>query len=137
MWRINATLGFFYMPQICDMGQAFTSPQRKACRGFFFALKNPTANLGTKGQHATSRPSKTLCSNVTTLVKRGLCNNESSWNSETLVYIYLKRYCTEPQLNGGRPIDGLTSHTKQITAKLQDFPFETEKQRILESSLPP
>ena len=35
--------------------------------GFFFALKNPTAsagfgpaNVGTKGQHATSRPPKLL-----------------------------------------------------------------------------
>ena len=40
--------------------------RRKACWGFF-ALKNPTAsagfepaNLGTKGQHATSRPPKPL-----------------------------------------------------------------------------
>ena len=39
----------------------------------FFALKNPTAlagfepaNLGTKGQHATSRPPKPLSSNLTT-----------------------------------------------------------------------
>jgi hypothetical protein len=41
--------------------------QRKVCWGFF-ALKNPTAsagfeptNLGTKDQHATSRPLKPLC----------------------------------------------------------------------------
>jgi hypothetical protein len=40
--------------------------RRKACWGFF-ALKNPTAsagfepaNLGTRGQHASSRPPKTL-----------------------------------------------------------------------------
>ena len=44
----------------------FTSPPKEGVLGiFFFALKNPTAlagfepvNLGTKGQHATSRPPK-------------------------------------------------------------------------------
>ena len=48
------------------MGQTALLPlRRKACWGFFFALKNPTAsvgfepaNFGTKGQHATSRPQK-------------------------------------------------------------------------------
>ena len=46
----------------------FPSEGRRA-EDFFFALKNPTvsvwfkpANLGTKGQHATSRPPKPLCS---------------------------------------------------------------------------
>ena len=50
------------------MGQTALLPfRRKACWGFFFALKNPTAsagfepaNLGTKGQHATSRPPMSL-----------------------------------------------------------------------------
>jgi hypothetical protein len=49
------------------MGQTALLPlRRKACRGFF-CPKNPTAsagfepaNLGTKGQHATSRPPKPL-----------------------------------------------------------------------------
>ena len=58
--------GIFYMPQIYDMGPTALLPlRRKACWGFFFALKNPTAsvgfepaNLGTKDQHATSRPPK-------------------------------------------------------------------------------
>jgi hypothetical protein len=50
------------MPEICNMGQTALLPLR---RKEFFALKNPTAsatfepaNLGTKGQHATSRPPK-------------------------------------------------------------------------------
>jgi len=46
----------------------FTSPPKEGMlRIFFFALKNPTAlagfepaNLGSKGQHATSRPPKLL-----------------------------------------------------------------------------
>ena len=46
------------------MGQTALLPfRRKACAEDFFALKNPTvlarfepANLGTKDQHATSRP---------------------------------------------------------------------------------
>jgi hypothetical protein len=46
----------------------FTSPPKEGVLWIFFALKNPTAsagfepaNLGTKGQHATSRPPKPLC----------------------------------------------------------------------------
>jgi hypothetical protein len=61
------------MPQICDMGQDgfyFPSEGRRA-EDVFFALENPTisegfepANLGTKGQHATSRQPKPLfCKN--------------------------------------------------------------------------
>ena len=55
------------MPQIYDMGPTALLPlRRKACWGFF-RPKNPTAsggfepaNLGTKGQHATPRPPKTV-----------------------------------------------------------------------------
>jgi hypothetical protein len=41
-------LGIFYMPQICDMGQAaLLSLRRKGVlRIFFLALKNPTASAG-------------------------------------------------------------------------------------------
>ena len=53
------------MPQICDMGQTALLPSEGRRAEDFFALKNPTAsaefepaNLGTKGQHATSRPPK-------------------------------------------------------------------------------
>ena len=52
----------------------FTSPPKEGVLRIFFALKNPTAsagfepaNLGTKGQHATSRPPKPLTSYVTKL----------------------------------------------------------------------
>ena len=45
----------------------FTSPPKEDVLRIFFSLKNPTAlvgfeaaNLGTKGQHATSRPPKPL-----------------------------------------------------------------------------
>jgi hypothetical protein len=55
--EFHATLGIFYMRQIYEGSRAED----------FFALKNPTAsagfetaNLGTKGQHATPRPSKPL-----------------------------------------------------------------------------
>jgi hypothetical protein len=56
------------MPQIYDMGPAgFTSPPKEGVLGIFFALKNLTisvgfepANLGTRGQHASSRPPKPL-----------------------------------------------------------------------------
>ena len=61
--------GAWDMPQICDMGPIILLPfRRKACWGFFLSpFKNPTAsagfepaNLGTKGQHATSPPPKPL-----------------------------------------------------------------------------
>jgi hypothetical protein len=55
----TVTVGFFYMPQSCDMGPTALLPlQMKACWGFF-RPKNPTssagfepANLGTRGQNA-------------------------------------------------------------------------------------
>ena len=49
----------------------FTCPPKEGVLRIFFALKNPAAsvgfepaNLGTKGQHATSRPPKPLLSHV-------------------------------------------------------------------------
>ena len=56
--------GFFYMPQICDMGPIILLPFRRI---FLSPFKNPTAsagfepaNLGIRGQHATSAPPKPL-----------------------------------------------------------------------------
>jgi len=53
------------MPHICDMGQTALLPLQRKGAEDFFALKNPTAsagfedaNLGTKGQHATSTQPK-------------------------------------------------------------------------------
>ena len=73
------TFGFFYMPQICDMGQTALLLPKEGVQRIFFALKNPTAsagfepaNLGTKGQHATSRPPKSLICSV-----RYYCRNTS------------------------------------------------------------
>ena len=61
----HVILEIFYMPQICDMGQTALLPPEGRRTEDFSALKNPTAsagfepaNLGTKGQHATSRPPK-------------------------------------------------------------------------------
>jgi hypothetical protein len=56
------------MPQIYDIGQtALLSLPKEGVLKIFFAFKNPMAsagfepaNLGTKGQHATSRPPKPL-----------------------------------------------------------------------------
>ena len=54
-WRLPRHLGIFYMPQIYDMGPTALLPLlRKASAGF------EPANLGTKGQHATSRPPKPI-----------------------------------------------------------------------------
>ena len=53
----------------------FNSPPKEGVLRIFFALENPTAsagfqlaNLGTKGQHATSRPPKPLFVFVVVLV---------------------------------------------------------------------
>ena len=50
------------MPQIYDMGPTVLLPlRRKACCGFFASSAGfEPVDLGTKGQHATSRPSKSL-----------------------------------------------------------------------------
>ena len=41
--------GFFYMPQICDMGPINLLPfRRKACWGFLSPCKNPTASVWTR-----------------------------------------------------------------------------------------
>jgi hypothetical protein len=52
----------------------FTSPPKEGVLRIFFPLKNATtsagfepANLGTRGQHATSRPPKSLCYLIHTL----------------------------------------------------------------------
>ena len=70
-WDIHP--GFFYMPKICDMGPIILLPfRRKACLGFLSPFKNPAAsagfepaNLGIRGQHATSAPPKPLRDEVT------------------------------------------------------------------------
>ena len=81
MWAIN---GRWILPEMPDFHVAFrnllhdvnlrhgtegfTSPPKKGVLRIFSPWKNPTAsagfepaNLGTKGQHATSRPPKPLC----------------------------------------------------------------------------
>ena len=54
----------------------FTSPPKGGVLRTFFVLKNPTAsvgfepaNLGTKGQHATSRPPKALYTNYSNIFR--------------------------------------------------------------------
>jgi hypothetical protein len=62
---LHVILVIFYLPQICDMDRWLYFPSEGRRAEDLFALKNPTAsagfelaNLGTKGQHATSRPPK-------------------------------------------------------------------------------
>jgi hypothetical protein len=54
-------LEIFHMPQICGTG-GFTSPPKEGMLRIFSPLKiwrlRPGVNLGTKSQHATSRPPK-------------------------------------------------------------------------------
>jgi hypothetical protein len=67
-WRIPRHFWALLQAVKHDMGQTALLPlRRKACWGLF-PPKNPTAsagfelaNLGTEGQHATSRPPKPLC----------------------------------------------------------------------------
>jgi hypothetical protein len=69
--------GFFYMPQICDIGPIILLPfWRKACWGSFYRpFKNPTASAGfesanwaIRGHHATSAPPKPLTSDINSWV---------------------------------------------------------------------
>ena len=53
---LHVILEIFYMPQICDMRQTALLPLRRKAAGF------EPANLGTKDQHATSRPTKPISS---------------------------------------------------------------------------
>ena len=57
--------GFFYMPQICDMGPIILLPF-PASAGF------EPANLGIRDQHATSAPPRPLssCFTITSITKR-------------------------------------------------------------------
>ena len=61
------------MPQIYEMGPTALLPLRRKAYWGFFRPKNPTAsagfesaNVGTKGQHATLRPPKI----IVTLIKK-------------------------------------------------------------------
>ena len=74
-------------------------PSEGRCAEDFFAVKNPTAsvgfvpaNLGTKGQHATSRPPKTLISRLnTTETALQLEALISKWGGALLNY-YIVRF---------------------------------------------
>ena len=59
--------GFLHAVNLRRGTDGFTSPTKEGVLRIFFVLKNPTAsvgfepaNLGTKGQHATSQPPKPL-----------------------------------------------------------------------------
>ena len=74
--------------------------RRKACWGFF-RPKNPTAsarcepaNLGTKGQHATSRPPKPLEVNVSV-------NKYFQWSCITINMFIVSNICTDSILEKG------------------------------------
>jgi hypothetical protein len=74
------------------MGQTpLLSLRRKSCWGFF-RPKNPTAsagfepaNLGTKGQNATSRPPKPLVSILRFLIRMGTNRNLTKYQASTAV----------------------------------------------------
>jgi hypothetical protein len=64
---LHVTFGFFYMPWSTTWDRRLYFPSEGRRAEDFFAPKNPTAsagfgsaNSGTKGQHATSRPPKPL-----------------------------------------------------------------------------
>jgi hypothetical protein len=70
------------MPQIYDVGQTALLPSEGRRAEDFFALKNPTAsarfesaNLSTKGQHATPKPTQPLLRHVTSCPPGTQANN--------------------------------------------------------------
>jgi hypothetical protein len=88
MWRLPRHFWVLKHAVKHDMGQTALLPlRRKACWGFF-RPKNPTvsagflpANLGTKGQHATSRPPKPLLIFIT------LCNSRKATVLKEINYV--------------------------------------------------
>jgi hypothetical protein len=92
--------------------------RRKACWGLFFALKirrlRPGANLGTKGQHATSRQPKPLGSIVTFIVIGTVIYDKFSAFRQMRMYVSVNksvkvkvflvqalRLCTDSTAHGG------------------------------------
>ena len=81
-------LGFFYMPQICDMRPIILLP-----------FKNPTAwagfepaNLGIRGQHATTAPPKPLNGRVTfNLLVKQVCTGNPE-DQETAMFRNVVNY---------------------------------------------
>ena len=86
----------------------FTSPPKEGVLRNFFALKNPTvsagfepANLGTKGQHATSRPPKPLSRTHNFIFLGHRIASQVSWYSlgpNYFLWGYLK-----PKAHGNNP----------------------------------
>ena len=89
------------------MGQTALLPfRRKACWGFFFALKNPTdsagfepANWGTKGQHATSKTTEAAssCCNISStffMLLRLEHLNEQKLRMRVSFYVSRTTHCT-------------------------------------------
>ena len=101
------------MPQICYMGQTALLPfQRKACWGFFSPWKIQPANLGTKVQHATSRPPKPLSVVVTI----------RTTNFQSIIPRSDRGIVTSYALYGSQNIQRLFLHTA-----LTDWPLEPRK----------
>ena len=117
------------------MGQTALLPLRKkASWGFFFVLKNPTAsvgfepaNLGTKGQHATSRPPKPLliciCSHVLTKI---ICYNNS------FVFFFLWLFdpipgCDLPITHIGHTTLSRTPPGRMISPTQKSLPDNTQR----------
>jgi hypothetical protein len=105
-WRLPRHLWNFYIPQIYDMGPTALLPLRRKACWVFFALKNPSAsagfepmNLGTKGQHATPRPSQPLLC----LCIYRMSHELRSLLRESVPYVKIYRYNQKhlcPKLNG-------------------------------------
>jgi hypothetical protein len=69
--NFTSLLGSFTCRKARHGTDGFTSPPKEGVLRIFYRLKNPTASagfepatLGTKGQHATSRPPKPLYSGL-------------------------------------------------------------------------
>ena len=90
----------------------FTSPPKEGVLRIFFALKNPTAsvgfepaNMGTKGQHATSRPPKPH----TVVLNEGsqkFVRNWKGWRSSNSLHLYLCGTTMEARSTSPHPAQG-------------------------------
>ena len=124
----------------------FTSLPKEGVVRIFFALKNPTAsagfepaNLGTKGQHATSRPPKTLmfwdATGRRTEKLKNTSPYASSWSKQckqsTIISHSDTKYVLHKQTGGKSMFNALKNQSSWVNRNTLDVFLVSFSVRIL------
>ena len=116
---------FLYAVNLRHGTDGFTSSPKEGVLRIFFALKNPTAlagfepaNLGTKGQHATSRPPKPLMCQLRMSKFQCLRENQNTHfifnNFLTHFAVYVEEYSTPGQATDDNKYSACALHAGQL-----------------------